>query len=125
MKHRGEILQKRFEQSELKFITVRQKLGVSHNTIKNWFLMPNLEWEKVIAFGKAIGHDFRVDFPEMPDIIYSGVVEEPEETYESLPKTLDDCLKQRENWMHKYYALLEKHVAMLESKVPKRYTTSR
>ena len=39
MKHRGEILQKRFEESQLKFVTVRQALGVSHNTIKNWFLM--------------------------------------------------------------------------------------
>jgi hypothetical protein len=76
---------------------------------------PDLDFHILIAYGKAIGHDFTEEFPEMPKY----VLEDPEETY-SKPLTLDEAIRQRDQWKDKYLDLLEKYNRMIEERMEKK-----
>ena len=68
-----------------------------------------------MAYGKAIKHDFTEEFPEMPKY----VVEDPDQDY-GKKLTLEEAIRQRDQWKDKYLELLEKYNRLIEEKIVKR-----
>ncbi len=76
---------------------------------------PHLDYHILMAYGRAIRHDFTEEFPDMPKYM----LEEPEETY-GKPKTIEDALRLIEMWKHKYLELLEKYNRLIEERMSKK-----
>lgn len=105
MVHRGEILRKAIDKSDFNVSEVCKMSGIPRQTLYGAFLQKNPSLEYFIKVGKAIGHDFSNEIPELVSGFTSMVSENSTE-----------YVKGDENiaWMHKYYELLEKYVALVE-----------
>ena len=80
------------------------KAGYSRSAYYKHIENPNLEYHILMAYGKAIRHDFTQEFPDMPKYL----VEEPEEIF-GKPVTFEDAMKLMEAWRSKYYELIEQY----------------
>lgn len=105
--HRGKILQKFIENLNPK-VTVAalaRKLGYDRTTVYQHFRNDKLDYSTVLKYGKALKHDFSVEFPDM--LTYISHVEEPLTEYRTM--SVAEALKERDYWKDKYIALMEKH----------------
>lgn len=96
MKHGGKIVWKAIEESGLTLTKIIKASKVPKSTfyrIKDQ-IQPKLD--HIIKIGKAIGHDFSKDFPELTT----------------------PALTEEENltWKFKYFEILEKYTVLLEQK---------
>lgn len=91
-----------------------KKAGYTRSAYYKHIENPNLDFHILIAYGRAIKHDFTEEFPDMPKY----VLEEPEETY-GKPKSIDDAVRMVEHWKHKYFELLEKYNRLIEERMKK------
>ena len=91
-----------------------KKAGYTRSAYYKHIENPNLDFHILIAYGRAIKHDFTEEFPDMPKYM----LEEPEETY-GKPKSIDDAMKLVEQWKHKYLELLEKYNRLIEERMKK------
>ena len=107
--HRGEILQAAVKKSKLKITQVVKKVGISRGTFYNHIEDPNLPFDILEKYGKALAYDFTTEIPEMTKYAF----EEPAEMY-GQPSTIEEAIKQRDYWKDKYIALLEKHQRLIE-----------
>ena len=118
--HRGEIVEKIVRKSGIKLTSLVKLVGVkSHGTLYNWFSYQNLDWEKIEKIGRAIGHDFRIEFPDMP--VYLKNIQTPIEVNEPIEgygnyDPLKKCNEEMELWRSKYINLLETHNKLLKDK---------
>ena len=94
---------------------VAKKAGYSRSAYYKHIENPDLDFYILMAYGKAIKHDFTDEFPEMPKYM----LEEPDEIY-GRPKTLDEAVKLLEQWKNKYLELLEKYKHLIEAKMDKK-----
>ncbi len=90
--HKGKVLKQRIEESGVSITRISKISGFSRNTIYLDYERPDVPYEHLAKIGKAIGHDFRRDFPEFRD---------PE---------ADENI----TWKVKYLELLEKHLLAME-----------
>ena len=91
---------------------VAKKAGYTRSAYYKHIENPNLDYHILIAYGKALKHDFTEEFPDMPRYM----IEEPEEAY-GKPKTIEDAIRLVEQWKHKYLELLEKYNRLIEERV--------
>ena len=110
--HRGEVLQIAMKNSNLSIVEAVKRAGYSRASYYNHIMEPELSFEILKDYGKAIRYDFSVDFPEMEKFI----VEDDSEGYNT-PNTLDQAIKEVEKWRQKYYSLLEKYHKLIEEKI--------
>lgn len=113
-KHRGEILQAAAESSGVNITVLARKAGYSRSSYYNHIMDPDLSFEILQQYGKAMKHDFTADFPEMS----KHILEEDTEEY-TKPVNLEQAIKLAEKWKAKYYALMEKYNQLLEEKLKK------
>ncbi len=113
-KHRGEIVEKAIRLSGIGITDVAKEIGYSRTHMYVFFDDPDLGVDIIIKIGKAIKHDFRKEFPELFMTNPTDVVNEPSVEYMS--NSLTDCLKEKNEWKTKYYAVLEE-VSQLKSKL--------
>lgn len=78
--HRGEIVQKRVEESGIKITDLQKKLRVSRTTVYNYFENDHLSFETIGRIGHHIGHDFSQDFPEF-SMVFENMAREEEAIY--------------------------------------------
>ena len=107
--HRGEVLQNAVRNSDLSITPVTKRAGYSRGSYYHHISLPDLPYEIIDKYGKAIGHDFTEDFPEM---IRSMNIAEPQVPYTSpaqLKRALEECRE-------KYMRLLEKYNELLEER---------
>ena len=107
--NRGQILAAAVEATGLNKEDVAIKAGYSRSSYYKHIDNPDLEFHILIAYGRAIKHDFTEEFPDMPKYL----MEDPEETY-SQPLSLEEAIRQRDSWKDKYIILLEKYNKMME-----------
>jgi hypothetical protein len=100
--HRGELLKKAVDTSEIRITVLVKRMGISRGTYYNHIESPDLSFELLDQYGKILNHDFRDDLLEMKKF----VVEETEPEY-SRPKNMKDALEQIDFWRNKYIKLLE------------------
>lgn len=113
--NRGQILAAAVEASNLSKEDVAAKAGYSRSAYYKHIENPNLDYHILIAYGKAIGHDFTEEFPDMPKYL----LEEPDEGY-GKPKNLEEALRFLEQWKNKYLELLEKYNRLIEERMEKK-----
>ncbi len=109
--NRGQVLATAVEASGLNKETVAAKAGYKRSSYYKHIKDPNLEYHILIAYGRALKHDFTEEFPDMPKY----VLDDPQETY-GKPITLDEAIKQRDYWKDKYIDLLEKYNGLIEGR---------
>lgn len=112
--NRGQVLATAVEATGLNKIVVAKKAGYSRSAYYKHIESPDLDFSILIAYGKAINHDFTDEFPEMPKYLLS----EPDEVY-GKPKNLEDAITLLGQWKNKYLELLEKYNRLLEERVQK------
>jgi lambda repressor-like predicted transcriptional regulator len=61
--HNGAIVEKVIRRDGHSLTDIAKLTGVNRRSIYNWFLQPRLKPEIIIKIGKAIKHDFSVEFP--------------------------------------------------------------
>ncbi|WP_288370376.1 hypothetical protein [uncultured Algoriphagus sp.] len=122
LKHRGEILEKTVRawcaKNGFTILALSKKLEQAPSTTYRQFEKDDLPFHIIRRFGKAMGHDFRVEFPEMDEeetYSRSDSWGQDPGTYE--PVTISQAIQQRDTWKEKYYELLEKHNKLLLEKL--------
>jgi hypothetical protein len=113
-KHRGEILQAVVDNSGLSVTAVAERTGYSRSTYYYHILDPDLPFEILQKYGKALNYDFTADFPDMS----KHILEEDEKKYVK-PTSLEQAVRQLEILREKYFVLLEKYQQLLEEKLKK------
>jgi|SRR5687768_11924597 len=113
--HRGRILAAAVEATGLNKETVAIKAGYSRSSYYKHIDNVDLDFYILMAYGKAIKHDFTEELPEMPKYL----LEDPEETY-TKPVSIEEAIRQRDQWKDKYLELLEKYNRLIEEKIEKK-----
>lgn len=105
--HRGKILKKIIENQspKISIAQIARKIGYDRTTVYQHFNNDKLEYSTILKYGKALKHDFSVEFPDM--LAYISLVEEPIAEYRAV--SVSEALKERDYWKDKYIALMEKH----------------
>ncbi len=107
--HRGQVLAAVVEATGLNKEEVAVKAGYSRSSYYKHIDNPDLDFHILIAYGRAMKHDFTDEFPEMPRYL----LQDPEEPYPQ-PLTLDEAIRQRDYWKDKYIEMLEKYNRLME-----------
>jgi hypothetical protein len=109
MKHRGEIIKKHIDDLGIKGEVLAKKLVFggkirSSRTMYNKLSQPNMSIDDVLAFSRALNHDFSNEIPELKKISSNEfhVVSEPTEEY-----------KKQTDFKDKYVKLLEEQNNLL------------
>ncbi len=110
--HRGEVLEKAVQQSDLSKTIIAKRAGYTRSSLYIHCSKADLPFDILERYGKALGFDFTTIFPEM--ITYISF-EEPEAQYKQA-LTFEQMVKQRDQWRNKYYDLLEKYNRLIEDK---------
>jgi hypothetical protein len=113
-KHRGEILQQVVEASGMSVSKVTERAGYSRSSYYYHILDPELPFEIMQKYGKAMKYDFKADFPEMSE----SILDDDEKKYIK-PTSLEQAVRQLEILREKYLALLEKYQQLIEEKIKK------
>ena len=100
--------------SGLSVTVVAERTGYSRSTYYYHILDPELPFEILQKYGKALNYDFTADFPDMT----KHILEEDEKKY-IRPTNLEQAVRQLEILREKYFALLEKYQQLLEEKLKK------
>lgn len=111
--HRGDILGKVVQQSEFSKTVIAKRAGYNRTSLYNHIKSPDLPFEIIEKYGKALGYDFTKVFPEMTKYI---AFEDPKTEYPG-SLTFEQILAQRDQWRDKYYNLLEKYNQLMEEKL--------
>lgn len=116
LNHRGKILREVIDKycasQGISITAVAQKAGYNQATIYRHFDKEDLPYHILRKYGKAIGHDFRQEYPEMEDE-FSIVSDGPKAKYGNYTQTLTEVIAERDEWREKYYRLLEIHNTLL------------
>ena len=67
MKHRGEILKQKVEDSGKSVAEIAKKLGIHRSTLYRVFEEPFASFDYIVRVGKIINYDFAKDFVELED----------------------------------------------------------
>lgn len=110
---RGQVLAALVEASGKNKEEVAARAGYSRSAYYKHIENPNLDYHILMAYGRALHHDFTEEFPDMPQY----EVEDLESLYGKKPETLEEALQQKEFWKNKYLELMEKYTALIEEKI--------
>ena len=110
--NRGQLLAAAVEASGLNKEEAAKKAGYTRSAYYKHIENPNLSYHILIAYGKAIKHDFTEEFPDMPKY----VLEDPETAY-GQPKTIEEAARISDLWKNKYLELLEKYNRLIEERI--------
>ena len=111
-KHRGEILRDAVNERGMNITKLMKKVNYSRSTYYNHILDPDLPYEVLEKYGKAMSHDFSDEFPN-----FSGFRLEDEPAEYGRPETLEKALEQMDMYRDKYQDILEKYQKLLEEKI--------
>ncbi|HEX5153124.1 MAG TPA: hypothetical protein VFW07_16855 [Parafilimonas sp.] len=110
--HRGEILRQVADESDFSVTQIVKRAG--YKTRRSFYTHvedSDLSFEILEKYGRALNHNFREDFPSMPE--YS-LEETPPPPYKSKPKTLEEAFEVIDYWRSRFYDELEKNNNLLE-----------
>jgi hypothetical protein len=99
---RGKILQEAVTRSGLSVKIVANRAGYQRVTYYSHIIKPDLSFEILEKYGRALNLDFKNEIPEMKEYFN-----------ERLPSRFDDS-QTLEYWKQKYYDLLERYNVLLE-----------
>jgi AcrR family transcriptional regulator len=109
MKHHGEIVETAVRASGVSISRLAKKLGVTRQTVYNYFHSQTIPWDTIRQIGDYINHDF------------SQEVKENGKKYNidtNFPFQFKDDAQEASFWRYKYIELLEKYNALLAAEQP-------
>ncbi|MGE0931060.1 hypothetical protein [Peijinzhouia sedimentorum] len=111
--HRGEILRKTLKKycdaNGATLVFIAKQVGYDQSTLYKHFERDNLPFHIIRKYGKAISHDFLIEFPEMKEEF-----QYINESQEHHPQTShNESSENADHWKQKYIELLERHNALL------------
>ncbi len=106
LSHHGEILEKVIRRTGPSLTDLAKLMNVNRRSIYNWFMQPRLKPEIILRIGRAISHDFSIEFPGL-FVSEDFKVEPPSELASENNITV---------WKEKYIELLERYTFLLELK---------
>jgi hypothetical protein len=106
MLHHGEIIEKVIRREGHSLTNLAKIMNVNRRSIYNWFMQQRLKPETILKIGRAIKHDFSVEFPEL--FVSDDFKEEP-----IIKANLENDFN---GWKEKYIGLLERYNLLLELK---------
>ena len=77
MASRGEIVKQVVQDSGVSVTRVAEKIGISRSQLYVDFSDPEMSFDRILAIGKVLKHDFSKDFKELSSGLISLVNEEP------------------------------------------------
>jgi hypothetical protein len=113
LKHRGKILENVARNSKISLAKIARTAGYDRTSIYNHFKEDDLDFGILIKYGKAIGHDFTNDFPEMS--LYLSLI--PDSLSDPQNLTINEALQQIDFWRSKYINLLERYNDIIVSQL--------
>lgn len=117
--HRGEILEKIVrkwsDENGMTLKDIAENIGYHRNIVYRHFNDPRLSYSIIYKYGKAIGYDFSVQFPEMNKEIFN--IEKDLGKENLSPETIEQYKKEIEHWRGKYIALLEHYNTIIVDKL--------
>jgi|SRR5690348_12308874 len=108
--HRGKILKAIAKRNELTIGQIAKKAGYERASYYKHTQNPNLSFDILESYGKALKYDFTEDFPAMPK--YS-LIDVPA-GLSSKPSSLKEALEELEDLNYKYIEVMEKYTELLE-----------
>ncbi|MFT4152344.1 hypothetical protein [Parafilimonas sp.] len=110
--HRGEVLRQVAAESDLSITQITRRAGYkTRGSYYDHIEDADLSFEILERYGKALHHNFREDFPSMPEYSFE---EAPSPSYKSRPATLEEAFEIIEYWRSRFYEELEKTNSLLE-----------
>lgn len=110
--HRGKILHEAAKHHPRKIKDIVKDAGYKYGTFYKHKNDPNLSYEIIAKYGRAMDKDFSIEFPkmaDMPSLLTIG----PKNEQKSNPHFQNESQEVRE----KYFALLDKHNLLLEANI--------
>lgn len=107
--HRGEVLAAIVSRSGQTIKEVANRAGYSRAAYYSHTKNPNLSFDILEQYGKALSVDFTDHFPEMVKYLSYNIKNEN--------LTLEQAIKERDLWKDKYLNLLEKYNYLVEEKL--------
>lgn len=87
MASRGEIVHQVIRESGISVTKLAEKIRISRAQLYQDFTNPEMSFDRILAIGKVLKHDFSQDFKELSGSLISLVNEEPA----PYVRELDDC----------------------------------
>ena len=109
--HRGEVLEAVVKRSDLTISETVKRAGYSRSTYYLHINNAQLSYDILESYGKVLGHDFTEHFPDMVKYVSFNT---PKESV-----TLEQAIRERDQWKDKYFNLLEKYNVLVEEKMNK------
>lgn len=95
---------------------VALRAGYSRSAYYKHIDNPMLDYHILIAYGRALKHDFTEEFPEMPKY----ELQDPNMPYGQQPANMEEALREKDYWKDKYLELLEKYNRLIEERIAKK-----
>ncbi len=99
--------------SDLNITIITNRAGYNRSSYYNHILKPDLSFTILTKYGKALGHDFSRELPEIQPYMR---LDEPTPGYQT-NLTTEELIKQRDLWKDKYLELLEKYNRLIEDQL--------
>jgi hypothetical protein len=109
--HRGELLKKAVKDSGIPVTTLIKRMQFSRTSYYNHIDNKDLPLDILAQYGKALGIDFSVKFPQLKHV---------ENFINKAPLNIEDAISEINYWKDKYYELLEKYNSSIEEKLSKK-----
>lgn len=113
---RGKILHQTAKDHPNKIIDIVKAAGYEYGTFYKHIKNPNLPYNIIAKYGKAMKKDFSVEFPEMANLISFTIsdIEDKQRTTEELLHEVQDIREKYTSFLEKHNALLEQNIALKE-----------
>jgi predicted transcriptional regulator len=108
LSHHGEILEKVIRRTGPSLTDLAKLLNVNRRSLYNWFLQQRLKPEIILRIGRAINHDFSVEF--------HWLFKSDDFKIEPLTALESESGNNITDWQEKYIDLLERYNSLLELK---------
>lgn len=113
--HRGKILEDFIKNRvpKVNIAGLARTMEYDRTTVYQHFANDNLDYSIILKYGKALNHDFSVEFPEMMQFMSSK--KEPLTEYKTM--TIAEALQERDYWKDKYISLMERYNELILSQL--------
>lgn len=117
--HRGKYLHEVLRNHPRKIKDIVESAGYKYGTFYKHKINPELSYEILAKYGKAINKDFSIEFPEMNEFPSLALVETI--PYQNSPgdlrRELDDLREKYSSFLNKHNAMLEANIALREENI--------
>lgn len=117
--HRGKILHEILKNHPRRIKDIVEDAGYKYGTFYKHKNNRELSFEIIAKYGKVIGKDFSIEFPEMADFPSLALVETSFSNRSSLDlkKELEDLKEKYSNFLNKHNVILEANIELREENI--------